>query len=131
MSYLTYEEYMEYGFNEIEQTEFDSLIKKASDAIDGITRYFYWFNDLDQDVAIRRVQFKKAVACQIEYFNELGGTTSQGLNDAGSVTIGRTSMSSGSRGNASSDSPKNGLVSNDAVRYLVPTGLLYQGIGVR
>ena len=41
MPYLTYAEYIEFGFEEIEETEFERLVKKASDVIDGVTRFFY------------------------------------------------------------------------------------------
>lgn len=125
MSYLTYEEYKDFGFSEITETEFDRLIKKAGDAIDGVTRDFYQFLDLESDVKYRREKFKKAVAAQIEFFHEAGATTSYSLNEPTNVTIGRTSM--GGRSTATSDS-KQPIVSDDAIRYLERTGLLYRGV---
>lgn len=127
MPYLTYDEYNELGFTEIEQTEFERLLKRASDAIDGVTRSFYRFNDIEKDVPFRRDQFKKAVAAQIEYFHEMGATNSHGLNEPVSVTIGRTTMNSG---NSSNSDSKSGLISKDVYFYLKDTGLLYKGIGV-
>lgn len=127
MPYLTYDEYNELGFTEIEQTEFERLLKRASDAIDGVTRSFYRFNDIEKDVPFRREQFKKAVAAQIEYFHEMGATNSHGLNEPVSVTIGRTTMNSG---NSSNSDSKSGLISKDVYFYLRDTGLLYSGIGV-
>jgi hypothetical protein len=70
MAYLTYEEYLGMGFAEMEEGEFDRLLKRASDVIDGVTRSFYRFNDMEKDVSWRREQFKKAVAAQIEYFTK-------------------------------------------------------------
>lgn len=128
MPYLTYQEYKGFGFEEIEEPEFNRLIKKASDVVDSVTRFFYKHNDIESDVSWRREQFKKAVAAQIEYFHETGATTSYGVNEPSTVTIGRTSMSAGSRN--SQEAPQNDLVSKDVYMYLEPTGLLYRGIGV-
>lgn len=128
MPYLTYEEYKELGFTDIEETEFERLLKRASDVIDGITRHFYRFNDIDKDVPFRREQFKKAVGAQIEYFYEMGATNSHGMEQPQSVTIGRTSMSFGS--NSSRNDSQRGLICKDVYFYLKDTGLLYTGIGV-
>lgn len=127
MPYLTYEEYQEFGFNEIEEQEFNRLIKKASDVVDSVTRYFYKYNDIEQDVPFRREQFKKAIAAQIQYFHDMGGTSSHEINNPLSVQIGRTQVSSG----VQNQRKTNTVVSEDAIRYLSGTGLLYRGIGVR
>ena|SRR5690606_19477533 len=127
MAYLTYQEYIDFGFTEIDEEEFNRLLPKASDVIDGITRSFYRFNDMEKDVAWRRELFKKAVAAQIEYFYEMGAANTHGLNEPDSVTIGRTSISKGYRD--AQNRHQNGLISNDALFYLKNTGLLYAGIG--
>src|SRR5690606_1012167 len=114
MPYLTYEEYKELSFEPFDGTEFDRLLKRASDAIDSVTRHFYKFNNLSEDVPFRRDQFKKAVAAQIEYFHEMGATNTHGLNEPQSVQIGRTSVSSGSRG-LTTQQPQNSLISKDAL----------------
>jgi len=98
MAYLTYDEYIQLGFAEIEKTEFDRLLPKASDVINSVTRDFYVFNDIDDDVEFRRERFKKAIAAQIEYFHDMGATSSHGLNEPSTVTIGRTTVSRGYRG---------------------------------
>src|SRR5699024_5100284 len=131
MPYLTYDEYKDLGFNEIDNKEFNKLVKKAGDAVDSITRYFYQFNDLEDDIEFRRNQFKKAVAAQIEYFNDLGATSTHEMKEYGSVTIGRTTVSKGSRNSSASNESDNSLVSDDAIMYLKETGLLYKGLGVR
>lgn len=127
MPYLTYEEYNGLGFNEIDETEFDKLVKKAGDAIDGITRFFYQFNNLEDDMKFRRNQFKKAIAVQIEYFNDVGATSSHEINNPLTVQIGRTQVGTG----ANNQKEKNKLISSDAYMYLRGTGLLYRGLGVR
>src|SRR5690625_3739011 len=130
MPYLTYEKYIDLGFEEMEQSEFEKLLKRASGVLDSITRYFYRHNDLESDVEFRKEQFKKAVAVQIKYFYDMGGTSSHELNEPGTVTIGRTTVSSGGRSNSNADDNKNKLVSEDVYMYLSGTGLLYRGIGV-
>lgn len=127
MPYLTYEEYSELGFSELDETEFDKLIKKAGDVIDGITRFFYQFNDIEEDVEFRRSQFKKAIAAQVKYFNDVGVTSSHELNNPLNVQIGRTQVGMG----VNNQRVANSLVSSDAVMYLRSTGLLYRGMGVR
>lgn len=124
--YLTYSEYMNLGFAEMDEAEYNRLLKKASDVVDGVTRNFYKFNSIQDDVDFRRDQFKKAIGAQIEYFYEMGATNSHGLNEPTNVTIGRTSISR----NSGSNAPQNGLISPDVFLYLQDTGLLYAGIGV-
>jgi len=128
MPYLTYEEYNQLGFADMEEAEFNKLLPKASDVLDSVTRFFYRENDLESDVPIRKEQFKKAVAAQVEYFHETGATTSYGMNEPSTVTIGRTTLSEGSK--SSQSAPRNDLISKEVYFYLKETGLLYRGIGV-
>lgn len=131
MPYLTFGEYSDLGFTELEETEFKKLVNKASDVLDSVTRFFYKQNVLEDDVKFRKEQFKKAVACQIEYFHEMGATTTQGINEPSTVTIGRTTVSNSSRNSNNSDQKQNSIVSDDVYMYLQGTGLLYKGLGVR
>ena len=130
MAYLTYQEYIDLGFPEIGEAEFNKLLPKASDVIDSVTRSFYKFNDIEQDVPFRREQFKKAIAAQIQYFHDMGGTSSHELNEAQTVTIGRTTVSTSNR-NSSQEEQKNKLISDDVFMYLRYTGLLYRGVAMR
>lgn len=131
MPYITYDEYIKNGNEPIEQEEFDRLVVKAGDVIDNITRHFYRFNNIDDDIPFRREQFKKAVAAQVEYFHDMGATSSHGLNEPGTVTIGRTTVSKGGRHTSSNqEETNNNIVSKDVYMYLSGTGLLYRGIGV-
>jgi hypothetical protein len=126
MPYLTYEEYQSFGFVELEESEFNRLLPKASDVVDGVTRHFYKFNNLDDDVPFRREQFKKAVACQIEYFHDKGATSTHELNTPLTVNLGRTQVSTGE----ANQKKVNTLVAPDVYMYLRDTGLLYRGVGV-
>jgi len=130
MAYLTYQEYIEFGFPEIGEAEFNKLLPKASDVIDSVTRSFYKFNDMDSDVPFRRKQFKKAVAAQIQYFYDMGGTSSHELEVAETVTIGRTTVSS-TRSSSSNEAKKSSTISDDALMYLRDAGFLYSGVGVK
>ena len=128
MAYIDYDFYTnEYVGEEITQEEFDKLLPKASDVLDDLTNDYYQFKDLEEDIPWRRDKFKKAVACQIEFFHEVGSTTSEGINDPQSVSIGRTTMSNG-RSDSSNDSKSR--VSKDVFTYLRTTGLLYRGLEV-
>ncbi len=127
MPYLTYDKYIEFGFDEIEETEFKKLLPKASDVIDGITRHFYQFNDLETDHEFRKKQFKKAIAAQVEHFHELGGTSSSTINSPLNFQAGRTQVSMG----ANNQREANKLISKDVYMYLNGTGLLYRGVATR
>src|SRR5690625_823537 len=109
MAYLTYDEYKVLGFEEMEEDEFNKLLPLASDVLDSVTRDFYQFHDLERDIPFRRSKFKKALASQIEYFFDMGATSSHGLQEPASITIGRTSMSSGYRGSQGAQEPQNRL----------------------
>lgn len=126
MPYLTYDEYQNFGFSDVTADDFPKLEQKASDVLDSITRDFYQLIDLESDFPLRRDKFKKAVAAQIEYFNDMGGTSAHELNNPLSVSIGRTSISSGARNQAK----LNNIVADDVYMYLRNTGLLYRGIEV-
>ena len=131
MPYLTYEEYIDLGFPEIDEQEFNRLLSKASDVVDSVTRSFYKFNDIEQDVPFRREQFKKAVAAQIEYFHETGADTFEGLNNAPQTfSAGRTSVTNQSRYNPGGKNESKPLVAEEVYIHLEGTGLLFAGVGV-
>ncbi|MGE7113940.1 hypothetical protein [Lysinibacillus sp. NPDC047702] len=127
MPYLTYDEYRNIGFSDVTAEDFPKLEQKASDVLDSVTRDFYQFNDLADDIPFRQTQFKKAIAAQIDYFYEMGATSSHGLQEVATVQIGRTMLSTGvSRSTAKNE--KNSVLSDDVVMYLRNTGLLYRGV---
>lgn len=128
---LTFQEYSDFGFKKIEEETFNQLVNKATDVINYYTNNFYVRRDILIDEGLHRViYFKKAIAAQIEYFDEKGATTVNGLNTFQSVSIGRTTVSNGTNASISNNGAF-GLMSNDAMMYLEMTGLLYRGVGVR
>lgn len=129
--YLTQNEYNGFGFRQIEDPSvFQQLLIKASNVLNNVTRHFYIFNDLDTDHKFRKMSFKKAVACQIDFFVETGHVTTEGLNSAPqSQTIGRTVISKASSFNPSGANEKKSILCEDVYLYLEGTGLLSRGVG--
>ena len=131
MAYITFDEYKELAAAANDNVDkFNANLSKASAVIDNITNNFYQFNDLETDkVKFRANRFKLALCAQIDYFIEVGGNTFEAVNKVPqSFSVGRTSISSGSRNNASGQNETNQLVSEDVYIYLEGTGLLYRGV---
>lgn len=98
--------------------------------LDHVTRKFYHRADLETDYDWRRDAFKQAVAAQIEYFSELGGFTSESLNnEPQQQQIGRISVAKVARINATGQVDERTLLSKDAYIFLEETSLLSRGIG--
>lgn len=131
MAYITFDEYKELTVAANDNVDkFNANLSKASAVIDNITNNFYQFNDLETDsVKFRADRFKLALCAQIDYFIEVGGNTFEAVNKAPqSFSVGRTSISSGSRNNASGQNETSQLVAEDVYIYLEGTGLLYRGV---
>ena len=128
--YLTFEEYTNLGYSEMNEEEFGKLITRASDYIDVQTRNFYQFNDLESDILFRKTKFKKAIALQVEYMQATGALSTHDVNTPQSWSIGRTSVTEASRysNNGRNEAPS--IVSEDAIAALSGTGLLYRGSNV-
>lgn len=132
MSYLTYNEYKELTpHSDINPDEFTKLIRKASDVLDNVTSHFYAKNDMEKDNKWRVKQFKKALCAQIEYFDELGTTTFEGINSSPqSFTAGRTTVSNASSYKTTGQNETKSLVAEEVVIFLEGTGLLFSGVSV-
>lgn len=129
MLYLTYDEFRDQAGIDIYESTFDRLLPKASAVLDNATNHFYARHDMEQDNPWRVSQFKKALCAQIEYFNEVGATTFEGINKAPQTfSAGRTSVSNASRYNPGGKNEAKPLVAEDVFVYLEGTGLLYTGV---
>ena len=107
--------------------DFDTLEKAAEDMINPLTGMYYVRNSIDEDTDTNRVNwFKKALALQIEYMDDIGATSTYEMaqRDIKSVSIDGTSVSTGT---SPTDSSTNGVY-NLALEYLFYTGLLYRGV---
>lgn len=133
MPYLTFEEFesLTEKTTGIDEEEFKKLLPKASAILDNITSHFYHRRDIEKDNKWRVRQFKLGLCSQIEYFNALGATTFEEINNAPQTfQAGRTSVSNASRYNPSGANESKPLVAEDVFVYLEGTGLLYAGVAV-
>lgn len=131
MDYLTYDEFKEYSTREINEKEFNNLLPKASAVLNSITDHFYVRFDMDIDNGWRVKQFKQALTAQIEYFDILGASSFEEINNAPQTfSAGRTSVSNASRYNSSGANETKPLVAEDVYIYLEGSGLLYRGVAV-
>lgn len=127
--YVTYQEFQELtGNRELPESDFNKYVKKANLLLDNLTVYFYQYHNIDDDIAFRANQFKKALCAQITYFSTIGVMTSEELNNSPqSVSIGRTTVNYGGSSNESQSSGKS-IIANDVFTLLEGTGLLYRGV---
>ena len=129
MPYLSYEEFQDLNQAELEKTQFDKLLPKSSAVLDNITDRFYQRCDMAQDNTWRVRQFKQALCAQIEYFDALGATTFESINNSPQTfSAGRTSVSNASRYNPAGSNESKPLVAEDVFLYLEGTGLLYRAV---
>ncbi|MEV9640425.1 hypothetical protein ABZ756_06980 [Mammaliicoccus sciuri] len=131
MPYLTYEEYLMLSQHEIEEPKFKKLLPKATAIIDNITSHFYARYIMATDNVWRVRQFKMALCAQIEYFDVLGATTFEEINNSPQTfSAGRTSVSNASRYNPSGANESKPLIAEDVFVYLDGTGLLSAAVSV-
>ncbi len=142
MAYLTFKEYQQNGFTMItDETIFDQHERAAETQIDITTQFFYnadyAANSLVDDLAgtqwqvFRAKQFKRAVALQCDYFDEVGADTPIGIanQDLSSIEIGRTHVQANSNVNATNFG-KTGIA-NGVVAILAQIGLMCRAVSYR
>lgn len=126
MQLLSQKEFQELT-NRSTNADFDTLEKAAENMINPLTEMYYERNSIDEDTDTNRVNwFKKALALQIEYMDDIGATSTYEMaqKDVKSISIDGTSISTGT---SPTDSATNGVY-NLALEYLFYTGLLYRGV---
>lgn len=127
MAMLTYEKYSELSAVGMQPADFDRYIGSAENVISVVTRRFYEFNDFASDAEWRRNAYLRAIVEQVDYFGEMGATSMEAIKaQPQSVTIGRTSISKGSKGSAGVQEDRS-LLSFGSELALQGTGLLYRG----
>ena len=142
MAYLTFKEYQQNGFTMItDETVFDQHERAAEMQIDITTQFFYntdyathsLVDDLvgSQWQVFRAKQFKRAVALQCDYFDEVGADTPIGIanQDLSSIEIGRTHVQANSNVNATNFG-KTGLATG-VVAILAQIGLMSRAVSYR
>ncbi|AUH37640.1 hypothetical protein CXZ13_10285 [Lactiplantibacillus plantarum] len=142
MAYLTFNEYQGLGFRQITYADTFSQHEAAAETqIDITTQFFYnadyAANSLVDDLAgnqwqvFRAKQFKRAIALQCDYFDEVGADTPIGIanQDLSSIEIGRTHVQANSNVNATNFG-KTGLA-NGVVAILAQIGLMSRAVSYR
>ncbi|MCF1424481.1 hypothetical protein [Lactiplantibacillus plantarum] len=142
MAYLTFKEYQQNGFTMItDETIFDQHERAAETQVDITTQFFYntdyathsLVDDLvgSQWQVFRAKQFKRAVALQCDYFDEVGADTPIGIanQDLSSIEIGRTHVQANSNVNATNFG-KTGLATG-VVAILAQIGLMSRAVSYR
>ena len=119
MTYLTKEEFLKLGFEDVE--DFEKLLARASLTIDLYLKNFYDFNDFETDFDQRKQSVKKAVAYQIAYLDSSGLLTAEDKTSLSSMTVGRTHVSY-QNGSKSSHDGKRFNLSLDALNWLMLAG---------
>lgn len=126
---LTYGEYTQLSIDPVDESEFDKLLKRAIITLNVVTRHFYNFIDFEEDYDFRKTQVKAALAFQVDYFNEVGATTFEGMNRTPqSVSLGRTTITQSSSRVADNNRVIS-IIPQEAINALQGTGLLSRGVG--
>lgn len=129
--YVDYDYYINEFYGELlPKEEFKQLEKRAADIVDQITYYRIPHKGFENFPSFVQGQIKKAVSAQLEYIYVNGGL--EFIADSGQVAsmqIGKFSI--GSKNQNSEDNAVSGsLLAPTVTGYLLPTGLLYGGVGV-
>lgn len=126
MTYLTKEEFLKLGFDEVEN--FEKLEARAAMTVDLYIKNFYDFTDFATDFEPRKQAVKKAVAYQIAYLDSSGVMTAEDKTSLASMTVGRTHVSY-QNGSKSSHDGKRYNLSLDALNWLTLAGFGYKAVG--
>ncbi|MCE2078548.1 hypothetical protein ACXOJ5_03245 [Streptococcus thermophilus] len=126
MTYLTKEEFLKLGFEDVE--DFEKLLARASLTIDLYIKNFYDFTDFETDFYQRKQAVKKAVAYQIAYLDSSGVLTAEDKTSLSSMTVGRTHVSY-QNGSKSSHDGKRFNLSLDALNWLTLAGFGCKAVG--
>lgn len=126
MTYLTKEEFLKLGFEDVEN--FEKLEARASMAVDLYIKNFYDFTDFATDFEPRKQAVKKAVAYQIAYLESSGIMTAEDKSSLASMTVGRTHVSY-QNGSKSSHDGKRFNLSLDALNWLILAGFGFKAVG--
>lgn len=126
MTYLTKEEFLKLGFEDVEN--FEKLEARAAMAVDLYIKNFYDFTDFATDFEPRKQAVKKAVAYQIAYLDSSGIMTAEDKTSLASMTVGRTHVSY-QNGSKSSHDGKRFNLSLDALNWLTLAGFGCKAVG--
>ena len=126
MTYLTKDEFKDFGFDEVE--EFEKLLKRAEIAINLFLNNFYSFVDFEKEIEHRKQAVKLATAFQVAYLDASGITTADDKQSVSTVVLGRTHSTYKNSSNQPLESARYNL-SLDALNTLKSAGFGYRGVG--
>lgn len=131
MAYLTYDEYKQLHFQDIDEASFDKVLMRATMAINSLTNFRLLKNDklMDDWPDWMKEQFKQAVGLQMEYVAKTGIETAADARDMGNISsssIGDTTVSTSKSNTGLSDTSL--YLSPDVQSILDALGLLYKGV---
>ena len=114
------------SFRSIADSEkYYNLLYKASDVLLHLTNHFYRDNDFENDEETHKNAYLKALACQVEYFYEMGEMTTAGLNSTPQVMdLGRTKVSMMEHISDTGATVPKSIICPDIYIYLEGTGLI-------
>ena len=129
MTYLTKDEFKDFGFDEVEEVEeFEKLLKRAEIAINLFLNNFYSFVDFEKEIEHRKQAVKLATAFQVAYLDASGITTADDKQSVSTVVLGRTHITYKNSSNQSLESARYNL-SLDALNTLKSAGFGFRGVG--
>lgn len=126
MTYLTQDEFMDFGFDEVE--EFEKLLQRAEIAINLFLDGFYGVKDFETDFETRKKAVKLATAFQVAYLDASGIATADDKQSVSTVVLGRTHITYKNSSSQSLESARYNL-SLDALNTLKSVGFGYRGVG--
>lgn len=122
---LTEQEYTDLT-GEDTPVKFNALVKQAVAELNPVTRFFYEFNELEDD--FRGRQFKHALALQVKFYVDAKTSSSDVYNNKpDTVSIGDTTINYNRTISGAKTDRRASMVSQDALNLLRGTGLLYRG----
>lgn len=130
MKYLTTEELQALATQLDESADnVKTLVELSETLVDIYTRRFYFYNDFNNDLLFRRNAVKDAVREQVKYFKANDVTTLEGLTEEPqALTIGRTTISNGSRYSNNGKSTTKRIACLGFINNITATGLLWAGV---
>lgn len=123
MPYVTEKFYNEeFSGESVDNADFPKLLSRASEIVEEMCMYRISEDNLEQFGADIQDRVKKAVCAQIEYLDANGGSDLDMGNDFQSAGLGKFNYSK-----STTDGDSQSVYAPRALRYLMPTGLLYRG----
>ena len=126
MTYLTKDEFKDFGFDEVEG--FEKLLTRAEIAINLFLNNFYSFVDFEKEIEHRKQAVKLATAFQVAYVDASGIATADDKQSVSTVVLGRTHITYKNSSNQSLESARYNL-SLDALNTLKSAGFGFRGVG--